>query len=72
MTFRAWLMKRTKDESPIGDLARDVKSDREIDHRVVNSREKWEGYLDRCGACYDAFDALRSAWDRYEVSEQYK
>lgn len=68
MNFYTWMMKKhINTKAPVGDLARDMKDDREFprdgDKAVIRD------YLEGCGACsgcMDAMDAFERAWRKYE------
>lgn len=65
MNFYTWMMrKHINTKAPVGDLARDMKDDREFPHdgNKVVIRE----YLESCGACSGCMDAFESAWKKYE------
>jgi YozE SAM-like fold len=66
-TFTEWLARREKRDSPIGDLARDMKSDRcwPVD---VDSLEGVLGHLFTHRACSEAEETARSAWRQYRKS----
>lgn len=71
MTFYTYMMrKHLHDESPLGDLAKDMKGDGE--HFPRNRATKLEGwhrlilnYLYDCGACDGCIDAFEEAWKEY-------
>ena len=68
ITFRAWLKTQSKEQSPVGDFARDVKQDRDFpkeqDHDVIRA------YLDSLASdlALDAFEQAWSMWDQSEIS----
>jgi uncharacterized protein YozE (UPF0346 family) len=71
MTFYTYMTrKHIDDDTPMGDLARDMKEDKEKFPRNENSKIRgWHGYLynylcdhGACGACLDTFD---EAWEEY-------
>ena len=63
--FRAWLLQFRRDESALGDLARDVLADPDWP-RGPGSLARFEAHLEDAGACDEAAGALREAWARYE------
>ncbi|UKY48506.1 YozE family protein [Streptomyces inhibens] len=64
--FRAWLLRHVDEQSPIGDLARDVRDDDEWPDGEPKSFELYNEYLDSMSACDGALDALEDAWSRYD------
>lgn len=65
MTFYGWIIKNhIRDHSPVGDLARDMRDDREFPHRA--DKQKILDYLEYCGACDGCMDAFGKAWAEYE------
>lgn len=65
MNFYTWMMKKhINTKAPVGDLARDMKGDREFprdgDKAVIRD------YLEGCGACSGCMDAFERAWRKYE------
>jgi uncharacterized protein YozE (UPF0346 family) len=65
VSFRAWLRQFRREESAIGDLARDALADQEWP-RGPGSLNKYLGHLEDVGACDAAIDTLHEAWARYE------
>jgi len=55
-----------KDDSPLGDLARDMKRDRDFPRFSINY-DRVRDYLERCAACSDCFDAFEEGWNRYMI-----
>ena len=55
-----------KDDSPSGDLARDMKWDHDFPRFSV-SYERIRDYLERCAACPDCFDTFEECWNRYMI-----
>lgn len=66
MTFWQWLQKQSRRRDPIGDLARDVKSDREW-HKPQTFKA-WRAHLIDCNACDGALQALDDAWREYDAA----
>jgi hypothetical protein len=74
-TFTAWLLRQRKRDDPIGDLARDFKSDRDNTHRRAAEPKlphqitpaSLRSYLTHRGACDGAQDALLSAAREYRL-----
>lgn len=65
MNFYRWMMnKHLKTQAPVGDLARDMKGDKEFPHDG-NLDEILE-YLESKGACFGCMDACMEAWKQYE------
>jgi uncharacterized protein YozE (UPF0346 family) len=62
--FHRWLEKQAERNDHIGDLARDVISDREFPVEE-NSLPKLRGYLYECGAIFEAMTALETAWGEF-------
>lgn len=71
MTFYTYMVrKHIKEDSPMGDLAKDMREDR--DRFPRNSTVKLSGwhdsilsYLYDCGACSGCIDAFEEAWKEY-------
>jgi hypothetical protein len=67
--FTSWLLRLVDEQSPVGDLARDVARDEtwpESDDEP-ESLEFYQEYLDSVGSCRGADDALEAAWERYST-----
>ncbi len=63
-TFRVWLLRHADEETPIGDLARDVRAD----HTWPKGRGSLQLYRDHLAehdAPYGALEVLDAAWARY-------
>lgn len=61
-TFRGWLLNQRHRHDPVGDLARDLREDREFRGRTVDSlRER----MYEMGACDGAMVALERAAGEY-------
>ena len=68
MTFRHWLKGHEQDNTPIGNLARDVAQDRDIPRLKV--RASWYRYLIAQHACDAALSTFERAWKAYERGER--
>lgn len=66
VTFTDWLSKQVNRDSPLGDLARDVKTD--STWPSFDSFEQYESYLRSKGAARDAMYALKNAWKSYNAN----
>ena len=65
MCFKKWLVSNFKNErGPIGDLARDVKDDKDFPARAKR-HQTIADYLESCGACYGCMNAFEKAWSLY-------
>lgn len=62
-TFKEWIAKKEKDNSNIGDLARDAKSDSGFPDRY--SKKEIEDHLEGHNADYYAMQAFYGAWKTY-------
>lgn len=63
-SFEVWVTRFETDNSPVGDLARDILADN--DFPVVNDYRNIHDYLIRQNACNDAMVAFEKAWGIYE------
>ncbi|WP_175857341.1 YozE family protein [Burkholderia anthina] len=63
-SFLAWIKQQAKRDDPVGDLARDVKSDGNAPNGRV-SKTGWLGYLRASNASSGAIEAFREAWDEF-------
>ena len=61
--FAKWIMRYKEDNSPIGDLARDISDDK--DFPKTKSKKKILEYLESKDACDGAISAFISAWEAY-------
>lgn len=68
MFFTSWLKRQIERDDPVGDLARDVKLDKQFP-RGSNSYRRIESYLISSGACSGARSSLRKAWTEYQKSQ---
>lgn len=64
LTFRTWLWAQRRREDPIGDLARDVRLDRQLRGRPLTPRRLAQR-LQEAGACEGAEVALERATQEY-------
>jgi uncharacterized protein YozE (UPF0346 family) len=55
-----------KDDSPAGDLALDMKGDRDFPRFSINY-ERCRDHLERCAACSACFDTFEECWNRYMI-----
>ena len=67
MTFTKWLKKHKDDNTPLGDLARDVSEDK--DFPKTKSSNKILEYLESKGACDGAISAFKDAWKLYTAEQ---
>lgn len=65
MTFYEWLLKHTNRNSPLGDFARDAKSDKKSPG-IENTREAWRSYLNHVSACREAKETFGQIWKSYQ------
>ncbi|MFB8085030.1 YozE family protein [Streptomyces sp. NPDC055992] len=65
--FTTWLKAHVKDQSAIGDLARDVAADPDWPSRRELSGQR--KYLEERGAIPAAVETLESAWELYEARQ---
>jgi hypothetical protein len=59
-SFTGWLKQQDKRRDPVGDLARDVKVDREWPR--ASTLRGFQSYFDRISASDGAKEALKRAW----------
>lgn len=64
MTFTQWLKRHIKDDTPVGDFARDAQ--RAKDFPQNGTMGTYSAYLTNRGACREARAAFREAWPQYE------
>ncbi|GIH51931.1 hypothetical protein Mro03_71100 [Microbispora rosea subsp. rosea] len=62
-SFREWLIERENESSPVGHLAYDAAHD--PDFPASGDLAVYDGYLSKCHAIPEAFDALYAAWAQY-------
>ena len=71
MNFKTWIIRRhIDDDSPIGDLARDIKDDETFTEK--NSFSGIDNYLDMNNACDRCIEAFKKAWDEYTKWQKKK
>lgn len=57
MNFYRWMLKKhSNDHAPVGDLARDMKGDKQFPRD--GDKAKIQVYLEGCGACSGCIDAF--------------
>lgn len=68
--YRYTIKKYLNENSPKGDLARDMKEDKNF---PINSPQKFQGwkkvikkYLENQGACYEFMVVFEEVWEEYE------
>ena len=64
--YKCMIMNFLEDDSPLGDLARDMKSDRDFPKFSV-TYDRIMNHLERCAACSDCFDTFNEGWNRYMI-----
>ena len=63
--YKSFMLKvYDKDKNPMGDLARDIKGDKDFPNLSVNKKEI-QNYLDYSGACSGAIEAFEESWAVY-------
>lgn len=65
MTFLAWIKGRRHDDNAIGDLSRDIASDRR--RKPGNTIDGWIGWLRDAHACHECIETMHRAWSAYSV-----
>jgi uncharacterized protein YozE (UPF0346 family) len=70
VSFTDWLLKHQRRRSPLGDLARDVASDRTWPRDYDTDVDSLRAYLSRVGACAGALETLTQAWRSYRAAER--
>jgi uncharacterized protein YozE (UPF0346 family) len=69
MKFIQWLYGCMGEDSPVGDLARDVRMDKDWPKKS-NSKNTFVRHLKEVGAVDAAVEALQVAWQRYIKEEE--
>ena len=64
-SFYSWLSQFKNDDTPVGDLARDVSFDKGFPHHSV-SRKHLRDYLESMVACDSAMSIFEEAFTLYE------
>ena len=64
-SFYSWLSQFKNDSTSVGDLARDVRFDKEIP-RHSDSRKYLRDYLESMGACDSTMSIFEEAFSHYE------
>ncbi|MEU9710772.1 YozE family protein [Streptomyces sp. NPDC047967] len=67
-SFAAWLRTHKKDQTAIGDLAREVAADPDWPSRRQLSGQR--EYLEERGAIPAAVETLERAWELYEAQQE--
>ena len=69
--YRFILDNYIKEDSPIGDLARDIKGDKSFPKRCIDYSRIYS-YLVGKGACNEAMEAFEECWKEYKAwRDQY-
>lgn len=71
MSFNQWLKGRIEENTPVGDLARDVRVDRNWPKQDSNKRI-FTKYMKDINASDGAVEALNTAWKRYMNHKYHK
>ena len=66
LTFRDWLSRHKRRDSPLGDLANDVQHDRCFPD--AGDLQTFILHVMRHGGCFDAIRTVRYAWSLYQRS----
>lgn len=67
ISFRVWIRRFIDDDTPIGDLARDMKNDH-LRFPKSNKYDVIEHYLSvERHACYKARMTFEDAWEKYKI-----
>jgi uncharacterized protein YozE (UPF0346 family) len=65
ISFKRWIIKHKDDDTPIGDLARDMIDDK----NCPNAYGKMCNHLKHMRACAAALETLDDAWSQYKSRE---
>ena len=65
LIFNDWLSKQVNRDSPLGDLARDMKTDNTWP--IFDNYDQYEFYLESKGAIREAVSTLKNAWKTYNA-----
>jgi uncharacterized protein YozE (UPF0346 family) len=63
ITFRSWIFQCRREDSPFGDLARDILED--IDFPEGNDYDTILEYLESCHACPECIETFEEAYEAY-------
>lgn len=66
-SFYSWLLQFKSDNTPLGDLARDAKADKDFPRHAI-SYKHLNDYLVSKAACKDALSIFEKAFREYEKS----
>ena len=77
MMFKTWLRQYLNDDTPYGDLARDVVSDKQFPKNYPTTKESGErvdhfiirNYLESCRACPECMTVFEETWHLYTHQE---
>ncbi|MYV64935.1 hypothetical protein GT043_02975 [Streptomyces sp. SID2131] len=64
--FRTWLLHHIDDDTPLGDLARDVRADHQWPQDEPESFELYNEHLESVNASTGALVTLEEAWGLYD------
>lgn len=64
ISFKTWIKQFREVDAPIGDLARDIKGDKEFP--LSTKKEEMYDYLHRKQACAEAKEAFEEAFSKYQ------
>lgn len=64
--FYSWLLSQAGRSDPVGDLASDVKRDRESPNDNAE-KETWLSHLKNKRACREAIEAFKEAWAEFSA-----
>jgi uncharacterized protein YozE (UPF0346 family) len=68
MRFKQWTKKFVKDETALGDLARDIHEDPTFP-TTISKRQDLIDYLKNRGACYEAIAVANEAYSQFETQK---
>ena len=69
MSFAKWLMQFVEENSPLGDLARDVAKDKNFPRS--RRYETIYSYLNDSGASDACINAFDEAWEKFDRKEKF-
>ena len=67
--YRFMISNFLEDDSPAGDLARDMKADSDFP-RFSTGYERIRDHLERSAACSECFDTFDECWNRYMMRKE--